>query len=107
MRTEYHGEPLDERLTGKLQAILGAKGLGQGLTLAHRATDAAQSHYLSEWARKKIQGKVTIRSLETSAKKVTGLIRMLTKKGQLAGVATQEARLATIQAEIRELSSHL
>jgi len=83
---EGDGAGIDERFEAKLQALLVADN--QQAT-AERIRDSFQIHLLSDWAKKKIDGKPSVLMYQRKAKRARSLAKMLEKKGDQAAARAQ------------------
>ena len=100
---EYGGEELSAKTLERLKAIPACKTAEEADALARETIQWSQIHFLSEWAKGRIRGKVTPERLEKEAKEADNLAAFLTKKGLTAQAEQQRGRAATLRSELKSM----
>lgn len=107
MKVEYGAVDVPQRLLDKAARIMTTEDVAETARLYEAARMSAQTHFLSEWSRGKIPGKVTQRSLEEDARRLEKLAGLLERKGdgekaeQLRKKA-EKVRSSTVEDVLRE-----
>ncbi len=92
-----------ENVTRRMQAVLGAPDLETAHEAARKARDTIQIMILGAWAKGKIPGPTTERSVEQRVKRAESLAQMLEKKGQDEAAERQWARAAKLREQLEEI----
>lgn len=102
-RNEYGGKVLSEKTIERIQTIPACKSVEEAEKLSQEAVRWSQVHFLSEWAKGRIRGKVTAERLEKEAKEADNLATFLAKKGLADQAQQQRERAATLRSELQSM----
>jgi hypothetical protein len=93
-----------DNVVTRMQAILGAVDKETAKAAVKRAKDCIQTMILGAWARGKIDGPLTERSLEKRIKRAESLVQMLKDKGQHEAAQRQSERVADLKNQLSDLT---
>jgi hypothetical protein len=102
---EHYGyeDEKPENLVRKMQAILGAVDAETAHAAEKKARDCALIMVLGAWAKGKIPGPTTERSVEQRVKRAESLAQMLEKKGQQEAADRQWDRASKLRLQLEEI----
>ncbi len=107
MNREYDeagdGTGVDERFDAKLKALLTAP---DPVAAGQKIKAAFLVHLLSEWARGKIEGKVTALTFQKKSAQALSLAKMFQKRGDDDAAQAQVLRSAEFERQAKELSTN-
>jgi len=108
MNQEYDeagdGAGIDERFETKLKNILNAGTVDAAIAAGARTKTAFQIHLLSEWAKGKIEGKVTALTFQKKSAQALSLAKMFQKRGDVEAAQAQVLRSTEFERRAKELS---
>jgi hypothetical protein len=104
-QAEHYGYSDDrpENVTARMQAVLGAVDLETAYRAVQKAKATMQIMILGAWARGRIAGPVTERSLEQRVRRAESLAEMLEKKGEIDAALRQLDRADQLRAQLQEI----
>lgn len=108
-QAEHYGyeESKPDHVRLKIQSILGAVDLEQARLLTLKAIQATQVSILAAWASGRIEGPISIRSLEKKIRSAESLVGMLREKGLHEQALTQVDRAARLRDQLEDLRKEL
>lgn len=106
-QADHYGydSPRPDRMTGKMQAVLGAGDRDAAYKAASKVRNSILTHMLAAWASGRIPGPTSPYSLERRIKKTESLARMLREKGQLEQAQGQERRVLELREQLKGLTA--
>ena len=96
-------KPMPDHLVKKQDRILEAPDKEMAELALRKFGASAMTHILSAWANGRIDGPVSVHSLEQRIKKTENLAKFLETKGQDAAARTQWDRLESLKTQLEKL----
>ncbi len=93
----------DERFEALLNTLERMTDGAAAVKFGERIKQKFETHLLCEWAKGKIEGKLTVEACERKARAARGLADMLAEKGNAEGAGKQIARAVYYEEKAEEL----
>src|SRR6266851_3197289 len=94
---------IDERFEALLNTLERMTDGAAAVKFGERIKQKFETHLLCEWAKGKIEGKLTVEACERKARAARGLADMLAEKGNAEGAGKQIARAVYYEEKAEEL----